>query len=424
MLDRQRGAAHVPVIVFLLVLILFFAALGFGYVTMERNSEYLGKAQDAQAKLTALEHQMLIYKHYTEDITDQVGEAGEYKGRAGFDYSEYGNPAPLQNVSLPASVKDRIGEFARKAGVPQVPGLAQFFGHVQNQLDASAARVASLETEQSKLEANIAELQTAVNTIKGERDREVADLNSQVAAKDSEFTSALDAKDETIARGASAYNQIREQLTDEKEQARLEIKQLNGEIDVRQAKIASLNRLIALKNAPNDADGMVIEASQAAGRAWINIGRNDMLTRGTTFRITAPDSDEVKAYGTVTQVEPRRAEIRLTGVKNEYDYVVRGDEIHNDLYSPNLRRTIFLLGRFGYPYNKPLVKQILENLGNTVVDEVGPQVDLVLVGQDVINEDGSGYVKVTETDDYKEVLRLGIETATLNKVRDFLTLAD
>lgn len=424
MLDRQRGAAHVPIIVFLLVLIMFLGALGYGYVQMEDNKKVNDDAASARAETEELKKQLLIYRHYVEDLTAEVGEAGQYAGRAGFDYSEYGNPDPLENVSLPTSVKDRIAEFARKANIPQVQGIAKFFGHIQTQLDASSSRIAALESEQTNLESNIAALQTSLNTIKGERDSEVSDLNSQIAAKDAEFSSALTAKDETIARGATAYNQIREQFTDSKEEARVEIKKLNQEIAVRHARIAALARKIQLKNAPNAPDGMVIEASQAAGRAWINIGRNDMLTRGTTFRITGPDSDEVKAYGTVTQVEPKRAELRLTGVKNEYDYVVQGDQIHNDLYSPNLRRTVYLLGRFGYPYNKPMVKKILENLGNTVVDEIGPQVDLVIVGQNVINEDGSGFIDVTETKDYEEVLRLNIETATLNKVRDFLKLAD
>ena len=143
-------------------------------------------------------------------------------------------------------------------------------------------------------------------------------------------------------------------------------------------------------------DAMVIEASQAAGRAWINIGRNDMLAVGTTFRITGPDADDgVKAHGTVRRIENDRAELIVTGVQDRFNFVARGDEVHNDLYSPNVRRNVYLLGRFGHPYSKPMVKKLLEKLGNSVSDKIGPGVDLVLVGSDEINEDGSGFTPIS-----------------------------
>ena len=103
---------------------------------------------------------------------------------------------------------------------------------------------------------------------------------------------------------------------------------------------------------------------------------------------------------------------------------MKGDLISNDLYSPNVRRNIYLMGRFSYPLNKPAVKMILEELGNRVHDNIGPGVDLVLVGGDTLNEDGDGFVPVTESQAYKDALFLGIEIATVSKVREFLRLSD
>ncbi len=424
MLDRQRGAAHVPVIVFLLTLILFFGALGFGYVVLEKNSDIEKEIATARLEKKDLENKLFFMEHYVQDITEEIGESGEWAGRQGFDYSQYGNPAPLQNVALPKGVQNRIAEFARTAGVSSAKGISAFFGHVEAELTSRASRITSLESEQKRLEGNLADLQTSLDTIKGERDSEVAQLNSNLQAKDDEYTAAIDGKTDLLAKQTAAYGTVREELTTAKEEHRQERKRLNGEIEVRNARIAAVSSKLKLINPPQAADAMVLEASQAAGRAWINIGRRDMLPVGTSFRITSADTDEVKAYGTVSKVENSRAELIVNGLKDRYDPVVRGDEVHNDLYSPNVRRNVYLLGRFGHPYSKPMVKRILENLGNTVADSISPQVDLVIVGNDAINEDGSGFTPVTETDDYKNVLRLGIETATLHKVRDFLKLSD
>lgn len=427
MLDRQRGAAHVPVIVFLLTLIAFFGALAFGYFTLENNNKLEASTAEARAELRKAQGQIFLYKHYISDLAEEVGETGSYEGREGFDYSTYNvdpRATPLENVTIPSSVNTRIGDFARAIGVPQVKGISGFFSHIKNTVDQQAARIASLEGDRAGFQTQIASLQAAVDAAAAARAAEVSSLNGQITQGQNDFTAALDQKNADLARRSTAFNDVRDELTNVREDARQKEKALNSEIEVRDARIAAQMRKTQLINPPQAADAMVLKSSQAAGRAWINIGRNDMLAVGTTFRITGPDSDKIKAYGTVARVERDRAELLITGVADRYDFVARGDEVHNDLYSPNVRRTVYLLGRFGLPHTKPMVKRILENLGNTVVDEITPAVDLVIIGGDEVNEEGSDFTKIMDTDAYKQVTRLNIETATLNKIRDFLKLGD
>jgi hypothetical protein len=148
-----------------------------------------------------------------------------------------------------------------------------------------------------------------------------------------------------------------------------------------------------------------------------------MLQPDTVFRVRAPKSDRVKAIATVTRVEQDRAEVLLTGVVDPIGNAVQdGDELYNDLYSPNSKRVIFMLGRFSYPYNKDMVEKLLKRLGNTVVAKMGPGVDTVLLGDDAVNEAGDGFAVVTDSADYKQATDLGVEFVPLRKVKDLLKL--
>ena len=55
MLNRQSGAAHVPIMFFLLLLLMFFGALGFGYVQQTNNAELRQSAVDAKAALKEIQ---------------------------------------------------------------------------------------------------------------------------------------------------------------------------------------------------------------------------------------------------------------------------------------------------------------------------------------------------------------------------------
>ena len=89
-----------------------------------------------------------------------------------------------------------------------------------------------------------------------------------------------------------------------------------------------------------------------------------------------------------------------------------------------MTHNIYLMGRFSQPYTRPLLKSLLENLGNRVVDELNPAVDLILVGGDSINEDGSGFTPIEESEEFKKAQFLRIEMAPLSKVRQYLRLTD
>ena len=291
-------------------------------------------------------------------------------------------------------------------------------------MTARDATITGLEANGKTLQTQVSTAQDAVSEADRQKSAEVAKLDTEK----NELRQMIDAEYNklkvTIDGLRDEVQQRREELDAAKEEHASQVVAMNNEMNMLRARISAQSELTKLINPPEEPDGSVLSASQAAGRGWIDLGKKNMLPRGTVFKITAPDGEQVKGYGRVSKVEYDRSEIEIFDLVDRYNPIAKGDRISNSVYSPDVRRNIFLLGRFSYPLTKPMVRLALEKLGNKVHDQVGPGVDLVLVGADTLNEEGDGFTPVTESDDYKQALSLQIEIATLNKVRDFLTLGD
>ena len=59
--NRQSGAAHVPIMFFLLLLLMFFGALGFGWVQQTNNAELKKEVAQAKADLKTIQGLSLIH---------------------------------------------------------------------------------------------------------------------------------------------------------------------------------------------------------------------------------------------------------------------------------------------------------------------------------------------------------------------------
>lgn len=420
---RERGAAHVNIFFFLIVLVLFLGAVGFGYTQMSDKNAALEAKIAAEEALARERNERQLYELYKDDVTALLAETGTYE-RPDFKF-EGPQPRPIENATLPAKVRTLVKQFAAETGVPETlsKGLSSLLAAIKTTIDAKDKRIRDLEALTAKLTADKNAAEAAVAEANRQKSTEVASLNQ----KHGELRQYIDSeyrKKENRIRGLQAEIAKRiEELNSEREKHAQDVLALRKELNLLKARIDAQANLTKLINPPQEPDGAVISSSQAAGRAWINLGRKDMLPRGISFRISSPDDDRVKAHGIVVRVEADRAEIRITGLRDRLDPVVKGDLVRNDLYSPHVRRNVYLLGRFTPPLTKPVVKTILESYGNRVHDKIGPGVDLVIVGADTVNEEGDGFTPVTEHEDYKQALFLGIEIATLNKVRDFLRVS-
>ncbi len=419
--SSQRGAAHINIFYFLVMLVLFIGAAGFGYINFEEKERQISAKAAAQADLKTAQGELFMYRHLVQDLSDIVGEVGIYEGRPGFNYEEYDNPAPIEKVSVPTAVQAMIQGYAAKISVPETKPIAQFLGRVESSVGALNGKVATLESDRTKLNDQVAALNKAMADETNARQAEVTGLNAQVSSNRTQYESDLSQKDDLIASQGTSYNGLRAEYSDHKETTAAAALAKQQELDLIKARNTYIRNKLAMINPPQEPDGRVLDASSATSLAWIDRGRVDMLQPGTVFSISNPGSEDIKAHGKVVKIDQQRAEIQIMNLANKYDPVVKGDIIRNDFYSPNHKRTIYLMGRFGVPYTKSQVAATLASFGNRIVDHVGPEVDLIIIGNKPVNEENSGLTPIEETAEYKKAQEFSIEVATVSKMRNFLT---
>lgn len=422
---RQSGAAHVPILFFLILLVLFLGALGFGYVTLTKNNELEQQIASARQDADTAKGQVLIRDHYIADIGEVFKLPGTYNGRPQVSKEDYKNQTleGVSGVMDPTAVRQKLESFARQVEVSNSNGLDDLFGAVNGRVEALKKREADIAADRDKIaqekatiDANFARAtndhSSAQQNLRDQLNQTSQTFNAQVA----DVRNLLDSTRQNLRDKIDEADKAREAFTSEK-------KALNHELGKVRSQNTALNSKLDLIPPPDKADGKVIAARNNVAKAWIGLGRKDMLQPGTIFRVKNPNSDAVKAYATVGTVEQERAEVTLSGVVDPVgDQVREGDLLFNDLYTPNLPRNVYLMGRFSYPYNKPELEKLLTNLGNKVHHKMEPGVDLVILGNDSITEEGDGFIPVTDTAEYKEALNLGVVFAPLHKIRDLIKL--
>lgn len=427
---RERGAVNTMFFIFTLVLLLGAVFFGFNQNTAVRNME--STVQAAQAEAAKLRFDRIVRDHLLEDIRKIVGEAGTYKGRPGWDYTadrdearkygvEVGEPE-IANVTLPVQVRTKFEETARDFKIPAslTSGLADFLGQVQGAYKAKVTEVADAKTELEKARAERAALERSLAQVNTDRAAEAQKAAQSVAELRQYIDSNIATKQTLIDTMIAENNQRRVDISDLTEKHKVDQRESSKEKELLKARIAAQASAVKLVNPPQAPDGSILSTSSKTNLGYIDLGTKDMLPVGAIFTISDPRDGKVKGMAEVKSVARERAEVMIYGVKDKFDYPVQGDQISSPIYSPGVRRQVALIGRFGYPYTKDTVKDLLVNLGNKVHDRVGPGVDLVVVGDETLNDEGTEFVKVEDSEDYKLASTLGAEFAPVNKIRSFL----
>ena len=425
MQTRQNGAAHVPIMFFLILLVMFLGALAFAYVSTDSNTNLRTDNAKLRADLKAAQGKQLLLSHYIEDLGAVLQLPGKYTIRPEVSPEVYegGTLDGITGVTDPKELKAKLDTFGSSLGLSSTRGLEDLFAAAVNQKSGLDKRIADLSTERD-----------AALAAKNATDSKFAEATSSHSRASNEMRQTLEqtradfesGKTDLQNRIGLLQQNVRDrdtQLAEEKESRATERKGMQNQIGKLQMHNTALVDKDKMRVPPSVADGSILVAKSGLNSAFINLGKKDMLQPGTIFQIKNLNSTSVKAYATVTRVEDTRAEVTLSGIVDPVGDPVRdGDAIYNDLYSPgqSSKRTIFLLGRFSYPYHKPQLTQLLENLGNRVVAKMGPGVDTVILGDDAINEAGDGFTKVEESEEYKAATMLGVEFVPMRKIRDIV----
>jgi hypothetical protein len=370
---------------------------------------------------------ILLMSHYIEDVGKVHESPGQYKYRLNVAPELYAEQTleGVAGVMDPIALRKKIDDFGAGIDIAATKGVDDLFGSVTTKVNGLKQRVSDIESERDKTLGEKNALDANFQAATAAHSQKAGEFSRNLEQSRADYEASKGTKDNQIAQLQQSVRDRVAELETTKEQHTTEKKAMQNEIGKLQMHNTALVNKDKLRVPADVADGKVVSARSGLPSAYINLGRKDMLQPGTIFRVRNPNSEAVKAYATVMRVEQDRAEVELSGVVEPIGDAVReGDQLYNDLYSPgrSSKRTIYLMGRFGYPYNKPQLQALLENLGNTVVGKMGPGIDTVVLGDDPVNESGDGFSKVEESEEYKLAVGLGVEFAPLRKIRDLLKL--
>lgn len=420
---RQGGAAHVPMMFFILLLIMFLGAMGFAYVKLTENGDLIKQRDEARTEAQAARERGLLIEHYIEDIGRVIGKQGKYEGRPE-SKSVYGKATiDFAGLMNPADVKKLMEDACSNAKVSQASSLENVLTAMVTRMSQLDERTQNAEREREKAIKEKGEIDSAFAAAKTAQAELAAKWNQDLEQARADFEAGKQSKDGTIAQLNQNLNDKRNELATTTEAAKALEMSLRKDLANKDMHNSALIAKDRMRDPPDVADGKIIVARTGLPTAFINLGKKDLLQPGTIFRIKNPNSDAVKGYATVTRVEDERAEVSLHDVVAPNDNAVaEGDLLFNEIYSPRLVRTIYLMGRFSTPYEKAPLTVLLKRLGNKVVDKMGPGVDTVILGDNPLNEAGDGFAEVKESQEYKEAFGLGVEFAPLKKIRDLIKL--
>lgn len=419
--NRQSGAAHVPMVFFLLVLALFLGAVSFAFVTHSKNGELIKQRDDAEASRKALTDRDKLVRDYISAIGQVINKKGAYTGKQGVNYGSAGL-SDYDGLMNPDEVKKVIDDALTAAGLQPASGLENAFGAMVTKLGQHQQRTKDVEAELDKARADKSEVDKKFQVATSEATTNAKNYATTLDQQRADYASAKQDSETRYNAVSETLRAKNDELSAEKERAMAKEKELSKQVSMHQLHNAALVARETLRKPADTADGKIIVAKTGVPTAFIDLGRKDLLQPGTVFRVKNPSSSAIKGYATVLRVEEERAEVSLTDFVDPVGDAARaGDLLFNDLYTPRMSRTIFLMGHFVAP-NKDAIKTLLTRLGNKVVDKMAPGVDTVILGNNPVNEASDGFTDVQDSPEYKLASELRVEFAYMNQIRDLIKL--
>ncbi|MEZ5989113.1 MAG: hypothetical protein R3F30_08315 [Planctomycetota bacterium] len=421
---RQRGVAHVNIFWALVPMVLFIGAGFFAYTKQIELDE--AKADRLQAINSADQaaNEKLGLQRQLESITAVVGCVGEFKHEGALA------DLPVEKrFTTGAAVKDALENFKQRHAIPtSIADVPSVLNDITGEINRINDRVKSLDGELTGAQATIAAQNASLAQVRSEKDAEKDRIEGEKVAAERNMTNAVRSKEEELAQARSKAQDARDERRKDLEAHSLAMadmqKKYNGMAQTN-VTLAEKNSLI---NSPELPDGAILSSNDRILEAVIDLGARDAIKKGMTFQVLDKEThirftlnkaagEFVKALATVVEVSGTSARVKIHGVADKYNPVVKGDLIRNDLYSKNFKRDICLVGRFVEPYTKGELKRMLEAYGHRVHDEWDASCDLLVLGRQPVGED---VTKIEDTEAYQKASEHRVEIAPLWKIKDFL----
>lgn len=381
MREFERGVSMVVVAVIVVIAAIFLVS---GYMMYARNVEIDTAKQANDAKEDEVRNKLGEYSGERMAVSDQSGWLIEGK-------RSESDPNAIRAFLEARGTSEYLKRSLTVQGLCTI--LEESLAHAE--MGENEARL-NKEIAEKSLEScrgRLGDIRTKKdNFLRGISD-DIKRLNTEVNAENDSFTE----KSENLKEAKIALERQKDNLAKKTAEERSELKTKKIQ---KQQELEALTKKEAMVKTMIEVDGVVDWVSPDGEYAYINLGKDDRLVKGTKFGVFEYGKagsillkGEVEAktvYDTMTKVS-------VTRTADPYDPVKPGDYIFNPVYDKERPRVFVFAGKFDAPeyvFKKDEMKKRIEAIGGSVDDQVTLKTDFVIVGEDF--QDDANYGKAGE----------------------------
>ncbi len=397
MFRKNRGAARVSIAWMITVMVLFFAALAFGFVASSDFSNERDRRQVAETEKAAA-------------VAEFQTEAD--RGRAislATGWFDANSADPRTDLAAMAAsletFKDGIGitEASAKTLQDVLPLAQAAYARVKTELDKE-------RNAKNQFKVELDTTRQTVTDVTQSKDQVLSQLRQQQTDEADKYTRNEQDAAKRLAAAQAQVNDYDTELRDLRRERDDAVRALEKEMANLKARMKTLAADLKFQKQPDLPDATILATSGDLPLAWIDIGANDRLARGTRFRVTGSGPGAgMKAWATVTKLEAKTAEVELSDY-DRFDPVVKGDVLTNPIYSPKGERHAVLAGRFSSPSTGEL-SALLGRMGIRVQEAIDIDTDYLIVGAALYTDDDGEVLEEPrepqELDVYREAEGIG-----------------
>ncbi len=461
MARSERAAGLIP---FIIMLVLFLVALGWGYLNYSKihNTEtgldaevlklkiqnkkfqeeagqrrgFLRAAAEVtgysinkvvtgqvelDAKETSVEKKRMV--PYGADMTmDAPKMAEDLKARLAkwvkdyrIDYTNYRFSADGDEIKADPDGTKVVDYFFLPEGLAKDYTWRVMPERFEAAMNLMKAHILGLARELDVAREHIETAAATTSQMSDDKDRVAAELRSEKATLEQRYESEIgtlrervNVLDGRVREAEAAKLQVEEEATKQKQDDANRILALEQNIKRMKTKIE-------IERAPTP-DGEVLASSSITGIAVVNRGKKDNLKPGTVFEVynfAKGGVKRAKGYIKVLDVKDTSAKCRILRQAGG-DPIVEGDLIANELYNPGKTLHFFILGKLA-KYGVTEATALLEKLGNKVDSKITVDTDYLLLGSKASESDG----ELEDTPEYKKAKELGLKVITERDLEAF-----
>lgn len=401
---------------FLCIVLAVFLFLGQSNLDLEKkkvtDADAAREAEHAKLiDVTKKLHAVNIIVHGTEQEVDLPLVKKELLLAAGEKIAEVLNKEELFGEELISKLVNKEGGKLQKR---EYKNLREMYQDLFIALEAVTSQLNLLRTQK------IAALADA-ETEKGSSRKIQADLTAQIATLTKEKGDLVNKNiaDATAARGDAKRLMDEKEVviaekTKQEETAAIEKAKVESKVSELNDRIKELQVKKRRSLAETEPDGEIVHADQRLGLAWVNLGQEDRLRRGTSFEVfqyVKGGARKIKGHVEIRALEAKSSQVAILDQLDPADPITKGDLIASPFYDKKKTMHFVFVGErpANDRYGMEELTRRIEETGSKVDKSVSIDTDFVIATE-----------KAEEQEDFNKAVQFGVIIMREAELLEFL----